>query len=857
MAPGATGTETEEEVSVTEPPLVPVVGGTTDVLTAAMIELAKASKATSSARVASMNWDESRLRYGGQTMGPNWEQLPRPSIECSYINEDYPHPRSPRPKCERTKRWKPEPSYVLNDKIERTEEQRKQAERRRIIKSNRPSKEKGDDRAKVAHAAHDRRMLDTTLPSSSGWGSLSSGPPTLSSGRWGPSINPGGPSLVVTDVQETCKHTVGNLEEITHIHRVDTSSRNEVRRCGPRRPRNQGTHGGPTNQKVQPANKPAPPRHDDRPAQVVRDEACPRFAPARDDRGMLCFVCQQPGHMAPECPNKKDGDSGDTSWKKGKNAVKQFKAKERKANMQAKRMKELPPPNMEDDGRWVRLNCVLSSLLPGHRRRPDIMPQAMMHELQALQPHFKVARLQVDEDGDDLEEIGGDCIELPQRSAVRAASMKAVVPVAKNEVEEALQGMIDGAVGNTFPMEHVKYLWDVLSKHDIWRVKFDGSDPPAQVKPLKVTPKDGCVPYRCKGRKHNLLEERFFNSVNQVLKPDGRKSLKSDDDDVLKNYRLTNDCRVVSSLTEPKVGTMPFQATILHNLRGKKAMGVFDLPKRFWQFPPHPDSWDMPCGQCSLRAIYERGVLQGPALQGILIWIDGIFVYADTVKEYVNALESFFDRVAQFGFKQSPAKTKLLTDQVTWCGDIISGDGVKQDPERIEHLCAIPYPTNAGELQQFVCAMNWLRDSMTEYVQTVGPLQQCLTKALEGKGTQKRIASGVHLELTDSEKQEYEWHPKKAWSVIEKEAYLNCACVREAQLYAYATYGSKYQHGKDKPKRATVVDGLWQVDERLWILSAANDLIQRIMGVAHCGSAGHRGHAALVATIRRLFYVDH
>ncbi|KAF0720748.1 hypothetical protein AaE_010283, partial [Aphanomyces astaci] len=65
------------------------------------------------------------------------------------------------------------------------------------------------------------------------------------------------------------------------------------------------------------------------------------------------------------------------------------------------------------------------------------------------------------------------------------------------------------------------------------------------------------------------------------------------------------------------------------------------------------------------------------------------------------------------------------------------------------------------------------------------------------------------------------------------------------------------QHGATKPKQATVVDGLWQVDERLWIPSAANDLIQRIMVVAHCGSAGHRGHAALVATIRRLFYVDH
>ncbi|KAF0739860.1 hypothetical protein AaE_008781 [Aphanomyces astaci] len=153
--------------------------------------------------------------------------------------------------------------------------------------------------------------------------------------------------------------------------------------------------------------------------------------------------------------------------------------------------------------------------------------------------------------------------------------MKAVLPVAKNEVEGTLQGMIEGVVDNGFPMR-VKYLWDVLSKHEIWRLKFDRSDPPAKVKPLKVTPKDGFVPYRCKGRKHNLLEERFLklfaqelldagviksnqqsawcSPVNPLLMPDGRKSLKSadkwSDDDVLKNYRLTNDDCVVNRAEE-------------------------------------------------------------------------------------------------------------------------------------------------------------------------------------------------------------------------------------------------------------------------------------------------------------------
>ncbi|RLO10429.1 hypothetical protein DYB28_008783 [Aphanomyces astaci] len=112
-APTTASSETEEEVPVTEPPLVPVVGGTTDELPAVeeskseevrktMEELAKANKVTGSTRAASMTWDESRRRYGGQTMGPNRRQ------------------RSPMPRSEQKKRRKLELSYVRNDGIDRT-----------------------------------------------------------------------------------------------------------------------------------------------------------------------------------------------------------------------------------------------------------------------------------------------------------------------------------------------------------------------------------------------------------------------------------------------------------------------------------------------------------------------------------------------------------------------------------------------------------------------------------------------------------------------------------------------------------------------------------------------------------------
>ncbi|RHY97759.1 hypothetical protein DYB31_015279 [Aphanomyces astaci] len=172
--PTTASSETEEEVPVTEPPLVPVVGGTTDVLPAVeeskseevrktMEELAKENQATGSARAASMTWDESRRRYGGQTMGPNWEQLPRPPIEDAYVDEDYPPPEKSdaekraeekaeaRAKLRAERRNRPDStSDIDEEEKEYQEEQRKQAERRRINKANRPPKEKRVDHAKVA-----------------------------------------------------------------------------------------------------------------------------------------------------------------------------------------------------------------------------------------------------------------------------------------------------------------------------------------------------------------------------------------------------------------------------------------------------------------------------------------------------------------------------------------------------------------------------------------------------------------------------------------------------------------------------------------------------------------------------------
>ena len=353
-----------------------------------------------------------------------------------------------------------------------------------------------------------------------------------------------------------------------------------------------------------------------------------------------------------------------------------------------------------------------------------------------------------------------------------------------DDLSVAIEAMMQKALAAGFPGDKVDRLAAIVNRFDIWRVAL-GDDPPAKVPPMKVRLKTDAKPYRCKARKYPPELQRFLEEFNQELvdlgwvyeNPNNRWACpalpvkKAGGNE----YRQTTDYKPVNAMVDVMAGTMPNVQVDLENVKDCECYGLFDFLKGYWQLPLAKESQEVlsymthrkiytptrvPQG-CSDAALFFQSTIEKccePLLRKhLLVWIDDLLLYAGDIDTYLDKLEELFGIMNRYGFKLSAKKSELYKTKVKWCGKVIDGRGVSHDPERIEALQDLPYPTNAGELQQFLCATNWMRESIVDYARLVRPLQDVLDAALAtSRKRTKRAATRLPIDLTSSDKDVYD-----------------------------------------------------------------------------------------------------
>jgi hypothetical protein len=93
----------------------------------------------------------------------------------------------------------------------------------------------------------------------------------------------------------------------------------------------------------------------------------------------------------------------------------------------------------------------------------------------------------------------------------------------------------------------------------------------------------------------------------------------------------------------------------------------------------------------------------------IVVYLDDVTVFSRFDDEHLRHLRRVFEKCRRFGISLNPKKILFGLEEGKLLGHIISKDGIKIDPSRIEAIQKLEHPRNLKELQSFIGRIKFLR----------------------------------------------------------------------------------------------------------------------------------------------------
>jgi hypothetical protein len=115
-------------------------------------------------------------------------------------------------------------------------------------------------------------------------------------------------------------------------------------------------------------------------------------------------------------------------------------------------------------------------------------------------------------------------------------------------------------------------------------------------------------------------------------------------------------------------------------------------------------------------------VLLGLKWNSCLVYLDDIVVFAPTVSQHLERLESVLQRIKRAGLKLKLSKFSFLEQSLKVLGFIVSGEGISPDPEKISAVRDFPVPQSVKEVQSFLGLCSYYRRFVPNFAVVARPL---------------------------------------------------------------------------------------------------------------------------------------
>ena len=95
--------------------------------------------------------------------------------------------------------------------------------------------------------------------------------------------------------------------------------------------------------------------------------------------------------------------------------------------------------------------------------------------------------------------------------------------------------------------------------------------------------------------------------------------------------------------------------------------------------------------------------------QFVVVFVDDILVYSSTQEEHEQHLRKVLARLRENKLYAKFSKCEFWTKEIAFLGHIITGEGVKMDPEKVKAILEWKTPTNVKEVRSFLGLAGYYR----------------------------------------------------------------------------------------------------------------------------------------------------
>ena len=112
----------------------------------------------------------------------------------------------------------------------------------------------------------------------------------------------------------------------------------------------------------------------------------------------------------------------------------------------------------------------------------------------------------------------------------------------------------------------------------------------------------------------------------------------------------------------------------------------------------------------------------------VIIYLDDILIYSDDPAEHKKHVREVLRRLQKHGLYARPDKCLFSRDSVEYLGFILSKEGLKMDPSKVQTIQDWPEPRKIKDIQSFLGFANFYRRFISDYSDIVVPLTRLTRK---------------------------------------------------------------------------------------------------------------------------------